>query len=151
MGKKESLNTIYQIVSILILLDSLLLYSLYSSMLIAKERFQSLFYWILFFYNVEGRLEKRSVWMFQSLFYWILFFYFSISFFKSEILSMFQSLFYWILFFYINIKVKLKLQEISFQSLFYWILFFYNRRNKLFQWISDKVSILILLDSLLLF
>ena len=86
----------------------------------------------------------------------------------------FQSLFYWILFFYIFKKSQKSLDILcfnpystgfssfisklkynkkdgkKFQSLFYWILFFYWELWKL--WIVHmQVSILILLDSLLLY
>ena len=57
-----------------------------------KIRFQSLFYWILFFYKKGTRSKFWSRWKFQSLFYWILFFY---PFYRAD--SLFSTLieFFW--------------------------------------------------------
>jgi len=111
-------------VSILILLDSLLLFEAFKEVHRSNMTFQSLFYWILFFYT---RSKTWSGWfakLFQSLFYWILFFYNLTDGLQEWWETLFQSLFYWILFSYIGRKLKKK----------------YLR----------TVSILILLDSILL-
>ena len=87
------------VVSILILLDSLLLSYDQLEGIITTVVFQSLFYWILFFYNAEEKRFGRK-YKFQSLFYWILFFYKEVIPKHTEIDYLFQSLFYWILFSY---------------------------------------------------
>ena len=62
-------------VSILILLDSLLLSFPPLTNDLENTVFQSLFYWILFFYELYDKLGGKAPDTFQSLFYWILFFY----------------------------------------------------------------------------
>ena len=111
--------------------------------------FQSLFYWILFFYGRENIWKKIKIKRFQSLFYWILFFYWiddgkiyiDISGFNPYSTG-FSS--------FIKMKGVIFDELFKFQSLFYWILFFYLLGMKNYIKILD-VSILILLDSLLLF
>ena len=112
-------------ISILILLDSLLLSNISMAKTTENLGFQSLFYWILFFYNLKWKLVKKRklgfnpystgfssfivVWLFCWLCSTRSFNPYSTGF-SSFILR--------------NIIISLK--KIEFQSLFYWILFFYN-------------------------
>ena len=86
-------------VSILILLDSILLYNKENSNNISVEMFQSLFYWILFFYRKVRHLFRCIIGGFNP--YSTGFYSFIKEYYKITVLDIkFQSLFYWILFFY---------------------------------------------------
>ena len=136
--------------------------------------FQSLFYWILFFYN--GYKIYFPCWvawvsiliLLDSLLLYLVDFVdtdyipnISILILLDSLLllevmpntqghlEVFQSLFYWILFFYKEVIPKHTEIDYLFQSLFYWILFSY-KVSKTYKNGAPVVSILILLDSLLL-
>ena len=140
-------------VSILIILDSLLLFEAFKEVHRSNMTFQSLLYWILFFYCgfTVKQCELKNE--FQSLLYWIIFFYNVVSveeqeYTKVSILILLDS----ILLYDISddgkrmtysfnpystgfssfIKEWLKLIKFvtKFQSLFYWILFFYEVMKK---------------------
>ena len=138
-----------QVVSILILLDSLLLFSKFLSLIDDFSMFQSLFYWILFFYMENPLVMTESVSVFQSLFYWILFFYFGVNNDLKLRINVFQSLFYWILFFYVLNREIIMEKYLGFNPYstgFSSFIYSEWEQNAL----EPIVSILILLDSLLL-
>ena len=113
------------------------------------RKFQSLFYWILFFYHFHFHLPVQYFQQFQSLFYWILFFYLKFRehlpfLYLVSILILLDSLLL------SNVDGNIvRSVKVVFQSLFYWILFFYIIWMECLLMLL-KVSILILLDSLLL-
>ena len=111
-------------VSILILLDSLLLFQDLKSVARKTLKFQSLFYWILFFYNKINTVTSKFLTGFNP----------------------YSTGFYSLIEFMENLNWKI----LMFQSLFYWILFSYKKFQSLLR-TSAKVSILILLDSILLY
>ena len=88
--------------------------------------------------------------MFQSLFYWILFFY---NFYSNPSVDYFLCFNPYSTGFssFIYNGPSYKWYKDEFQSLFYWILFFYKEPNYLGEEGDIFVSILILLDSLLLY
>ena len=97
-----------------------------------RRKFQSLFYWILFFYTKQklDSLLKRMCFNPYSIgFYSLIKDRFKRPFVVSQ---GFQSLFYWILFSYKTGIIQKECGLILFQSLFYWILFFYKYFLKLF-------------------
>ena len=123
--QKITLRKSLYMVSILILLDSILLFEKAGKKYTFENKFQSLFYWILFFYMTNSEGEINFYIRFQSLFYWILFSY------KLAGTTSPNNLFVSILIL-LDSLLLLRLEydvapfEFEFQSLFYWILFFYK-------------------------
>ena len=110
-------------VSILILLDSILLYFLFDYFMDKEIRFNP--------YSIGFYSLINCTWTFHIH------------------IGKFQSLFYWILFSYRDNNIWNSGRTIMFQSLFYWILFSYEQIYLVYQK-TENVSILILLDSILL-
>ena len=135
-------------VSILILLDYLFLSLFFRGRQNGVLRSQSLFYWIIYSYEVSN-MAKRFKLKSQSLFYWIIYSYNMLNVVRQNLSNGSQSLFYWIiysyifnfvngvsdvivsililldyLFLYLLIKVSSILLTLS-QSLFYWIIYSY--------------------------
>ena len=134
-------------VSILILMDSLLLYWYFNNHYITDVSILILLDSLLLFSELLEKLKETQ--LFQSLFYWILFFYkiiFYLLILKNNCFNPYSNGFSsFILFRWARIGPI----YLGFQSLFYWILFSYKTKPKSIAF-NAKVSILILLDSVLL-